>query len=170
VNKANYVLLFLILFIFAAIFLRFAGLIDFSGLEMLSYVFMASGVAAVYASIGMDRKGILFTGSTLFLTGILIFINTRFDIEDVRLLVFPSVLLITGIGFFILYFDESSQKLFLIISIVFITAGLLFLLISRSEAFTGYAVSLWGMLKSYWIVVLISAAVVIILRSSSRTG
>jgi hypothetical protein len=170
VNKINSVIIFLIIFILTAVFLRVAGIIDFSGIELLSYLFMISGVAVVYLSLGMDKKGILFTGSTLFLTGILILVSTNFDLEESRLLVFPSVLFILGIGFFMIYLDETSQQLFLIISLFFLAAGILYFLLTRSFAFSVFITSLWSLLKSYWLVLVISLGIILILSRDRYTN
>jgi hypothetical protein len=171
VNKLNSVLLFFIVFVFAALILRFTGLINFSGIELLAYLFMISGFSAAYSSFGKDMTGILFIGSTLFLTGILIFVSIHFELEDARQLVFPSVLFITGIGFFLLYIDEFNQKLYLYISLLFLAGGIIYLLLLRAYAFTGFFASVWSMIKIYWPVVVISAGIILLLgkRRSAKT-
>ncbi|RPI66198.1 MAG: hypothetical protein EHM47_17230 [Ignavibacteriales bacterium] len=162
--KASPVILYFIIFIVTAVILRISGIISFTSIELLSYVLMFSGVTAVYYAFGNDRKGLLFIGSTIFLIGIIVYVNARFDLEDTRQLLFPSVMLIMGIGFLLLFMDASSQKLFLTLSLIFIIGGLLFIFIFRSFAFSALAESLWSMIKDYWIVFLIVAGLLFILR------
>jgi hypothetical protein len=167
VNKINFIIIFFIVFIITAVFLRLTGIAEFSGSELLSYLFMISGIALVYSSFGLDKRGILFIGSTLFLIGIIIFINAKFDLEDNNLIVFPSVLFIAGIGFLLLYLDDTSHQIFLIGSLIFIAGGILYMLFFRMSSFPLFFTSLWNILKSYWIFIILAAGIIFILRFSN---
>jgi hypothetical protein len=168
VNKLNTAVIFFIVFVFTAVFLRFTGFIDLPGLELLSYLLTLSGAAIVYTSFGNDRKGILFTGSTLFLLGILVFINQNFELEDTRVLIFPSVLFISGIGFFLLYLDETVYKIFLVLSILFFTAGILVMLFTRLTAFNTFFSAFRSMIESYWFIIIIVFILLLLLGRDTK--
>jgi len=164
VNRPNPIIIYLILFVFLAVLLKIIGVIDFSSLELLAYLLIFSGAGLSYISFGKDKKGLLFISSTIFLVGILLFVNTRFDLEETRLLLFPSVLFITGTGFFLLYLDDSSQSIFISLSLIFLAGSVLFVIFFRTMALGGFFASIWDMLKNYWVIILIVTGLIFILR------
>jgi hypothetical protein len=164
VNKTNSVILYLIILILASVFLRITGIISFTSIELLSWIFMLTGITGVLYSFGLDRKGLLFISSTAFLVGIIIFINSRFDLEDTRMLLFPSVLFVIGIGFLLLFLDDTSLRVFGIISLLFLTAGVIYMMFLRDFVFTGFFISFWNLLKSYWFVLILVTGLVFLLR------
>lgn len=165
-NKINSVIIFLIILVAAAILLRIAGVFDFTSVEVLSAILMLVGVAAVYSSFGTLKKGLIFVGTATFFVGILVFINAHFELETTRLILFPSVLLIMGSGFLLLYVDEPSDKLYLTLGLIFLGTGIAYVLFVRSSAFSGFFVSFWNLIKSYWIILVLAGGLILLLRKS----
>ncbi len=153
--------------IFLAVILRISGIISFTILDLLNYLFMFAGISAVFSSFGKERKGILFSGSTLFLIGIVIYVTSKFDLEEARQIVFLSVLFIIGVGFLLLFIDSTSQKIYLVFSLFFIACGLLYIVFLRRSVLSGFADSLLAMVKSYWLILLVIAGFILLLRRKS---
>lgn len=163
-NKANSIIIYFIIFIFAAAVLRISGLVNITSLEFLAYLFMLAGIISAYYSFGKDKRGLLFIGSTVFLAGIIMYISTKFELEDTRTIIFPSVLFISGIGFLMLFFDDLEQKLYLVLSLLFIGGGLIYVFILREFALRGLVESLWGIIKVYWVFLIVIVLLVAVLR------
>jgi hypothetical protein len=58
------------------------------------------------------------------MTGVILFIINQFEILNPVKILLPSILIITGTGFFMLYFDNTKESIFLVISIILFAISL----------------------------------------------
>ena len=118
------ILLYLLIFLALATALKLLGVIDVQSTELLGYAMIFYGINLVYISFGKKERGILFTGTSLFLIGLLLFLTNHFEFLNEREIIFPSILFIAGISFLMIFFDDTSKKNFFLISATLIFAAI----------------------------------------------
>ncbi len=169
------VLTYLLLFLSLSVVLKFFGLIHFTGSEIISYALIFYGIIVVYNSLGRNRKYTLFSGTVIFLAGVLLFIINNFLIFWNAAIFVPSALLITGIAFLMLFVDEPhkspkgwlSQK-FLIIGIALIVPGLLAVIFNGQFNISSFYEAIIKIITYYWPVALIAAGILILISFEER--
>jgi hypothetical protein len=155
--------LVLLLFV-AAVFLKLLNLIDLDSTELFSYGFILYGVATVYTSFGENNKFILFFGSAVFLSGILLSLPAHFEFVKPLNLFLPSSILIIGISLLIVYFDNTQNKSILVTSVVLLASGFVLIFLSRNIQFSIYLEAIVDIINVYWPALLIVSGVTIILK------
>lgn len=163
-KKHQPIFTYIIIFFLLSILLRFFGIIDFNNWEIIGYAFIIYGLSLVYISMGKNKKFALFSGSSVFLTGIVLFIISNFHLMNYLNIIISSIILIIGIDFFIIFIDDFTRRNFLILSAVFIITGLLFTISWGSPSFASFFSSVWHITMKYWPVVLILAGIILIIR------
>ena len=73
--------------------------------------------------MGKQRKGALFVGVLAFMVGVLIYVTNNFDIMSTNRIILPALFFSFAAGFLFIYFDNFSEKIFLIISAFLFLAG-----------------------------------------------
>jgi hypothetical protein len=156
--------MYLLIFLALSIVLKLFGIIDVSNTELLAYGFIFYGITLVYTSFGKKQSGILFIGSSLFLTGFLLFLIHNFEFTSSNQIIFPSILLIIGINFLMLFFDSPERKRFLAVSITSIVSGIVVIVFLGSITLRTFAASIIYILEKYWPIVLIAAGLIVLLN------
>ncbi len=162
--QSNKLLNFIILiFIIAAL----SGLLGFVNLNLeksLSYGMMIYGIISAYIAFGTNKKGQIFSGAILFLSGILIYVINNYEFADYNLLFLPSLIFIFGAAFLILFLDDISNKAFLAVGIVLpvISGGLIYTM--RNFKIAEFIGTLSGVLFVYYPVFLILIGMNLILN------
>jgi hypothetical protein len=167
VVKNQSIIVYLLTFLILSVFLRMIGIIEVGNTELLGYILIFYGVSQTYLSIGKNRKGYLFTGTFLFLTGIFLFIISNFEFDNTRELIFPSLLFITGICCLMLFIDDR-KKSYLIISVTLIFTGLMVTVFVGSLSFSVFIQALVNIILKYWLVVLIVLGIILILHKEEK--
>ncbi|MBM4171289.1 MAG: hypothetical protein FJ214_05405 [Ignavibacteria bacterium] len=118
--------------------------------EIISYSLLAFGIPAVYISLNLGNRALLVFASIVFMIGILLLIQINYEIIDTRGIVFVSILLITGSISFMLFLENTSQKIFLLLAVVFLLLGYLSVtmfkkmgLLILSNKIANYAEDIW---------------------------
>jgi uncharacterized membrane protein len=114
--------------------------------------------------MGKNKTGVLFTGTTLFLAGVLLFILNNFQLENYLRITISAAILVIGINFFMLFIDNTSHKIFLVISILFFAAGILFTLSWGSLSFNSFFDSAVYIASKYWPILIIVGGIILIIR------
>jgi hypothetical protein len=99
-----------------AYILYLIGFIDANSSTLISYGLLFYGVISVYLSIGTAQKGYLFFNTLVFMTGVVFFLTENFVFINPVALLIPAVYFILSAGFIILYIDNYSEKLFLMVA------------------------------------------------------
>jgi hypothetical protein len=93
--------------------LRWVGLFTFEIQTITGLSLTIFGLFNAHLSLVKEnRKGLLLS-SILFLVGIALVVKSVYELPDTRGLILVSILFISGAGFLILYFENSTQKVFL---------------------------------------------------------
>jgi len=106
----NKIVSYLAAFFIFILLLWLIGFVNSSLLELLSYFSLALGISIVLISFGNDKKGILFSGTIIFLLGLIFFILNNFDFDQTNNLMIPAFLFILGTGFFVLFLDGFFKQ------------------------------------------------------------
>ncbi|MGE5680384.1 MAG: hypothetical protein ACM34K_05830 [Bacillota bacterium] len=157
------------IFILVAIayMLKLIGIISLSFNVLVSYAFLIYGIVSVYVSMGRHQRGGLFLGTAIFLTGVVLLIVENFTIIQPNILIFPSLLFITGAGFLMLFIDESGNKIFLYTALILIPLSILSMLFVRRFTFLGFANRLTANLADYYPVFIILLGVYLLMNRKS---
>lgn len=152
------------LFIIVAVILNISGLIEISPKELFGYIMIFYGIATVYTSFSEENKFLIFIGSVIFLSGIVISLPSHFDFIKPLNIFVPSSILITGISLFIVYFDNTKNKTILLASLILTVAGLIFILAARQIQIEVFGESILKIIEVYWPVFLIISGITVILK------
>jgi hypothetical protein len=157
------ILIYLLIFLALSIILKLFGVIDVSNIELLGYAFIFYGITIVYTSFGKNHPIALFFGSSLFLTGLLLFLISNFEFSDSNEIIFPSILLILGINFLMLFFNNLKKKGFLAVSLTSILLAVVVTILLGSITFLNFYNSILNITAKYWPIVLIAAGLLVLL-------
>jgi len=111
--------------------------------DVLSYSLLVIGVAIVYSEIIRQNRLSVFLGSVIFLFGVYFLISENFNLNIGEVVYVPLILVFGGTGLLVLYISKSTQKIFLYISIILLSAGVT-LIITNSH---------WG-IKTFFLSIL----------------
>ena len=136
--------------------LKLLGIINVENTELLGYAMIFYGINLVYTSFGKKKRGILFTGTSLFLIGLLFFLINNFEFINEKEIIFPSILFIAGISFLMLYFDDTSKKNFFLISATLIFAATTVTALLGSITVALFLNAIIKITVKYWLVALIT--------------
>jgi hypothetical protein len=117
----------------------------------------------VYTSFGNNQQIVLFFGSSLFLTGLLLFLVSNFEFADDYDVIFPAVLLILGINFLMLFFDNPPKKNFLAISLTAIASAVAVTIVLGTITINNFVNAIGNIGSKYWPVIVIAAGLIILL-------
>ncbi len=162
------ILIYLLTFLALSIILKLFGIINIESTELIGYALIFYGISLVYNSFGQNRVGILFTGATLFLVGLLLFLLSNFNFNDKKDIIFPSVLFILGINFLMLFFDDPAKKNFLAISATLILSGIITTSFLGTITFQSFLLTIADIAFKYWPVLLVAVLLLVILQRDNR--
>lgn len=158
------ILTFLLLFIVVSIILNISGITEIDSKELWGYGLIFYGIATVYTSFGGKNKFLIFIGSVIFLSGIVISLPAHFDFVRPLNIFIPSSVLITGISLLIVYFDDTENRSILFASIILLAAGVFFIFSARQLQIVIYWESVLKIIEVYWPVLLVISGITIILK------
>jgi hypothetical protein len=152
------------LFLVALIILNITGLTAIDSKELVGYCLIFYGIATVYTSFGRENKILIFIGSVIFLSGIVISLPAHFDFIRPLNIFIPSSILIAGISLFIVYVDDTKNKTILFSSLILLIAGIIFILAARQIQVVIFGESILKIIEVYWLVLLVISGITIILK------
>ena len=127
-----------------SILLKVWGIIDFDSREIWGYGLIFYGVSLVYISFGNNHRGRLFAGSIIFLSGLFLYIISKFDFFRISILYVPAVLLIFSISFFMLFIDNHHSRTFFLLSILFFVSGTIVTLFNGEINFSAFFCAMYA--------------------------
>lgn len=166
----NYsIITYLLIFLALSTLLKIAGIINITYTELTGYALIFYGIGTVYVSMGKNKKNILFIGAVLFLVGVLLFITSSYDFIKVSNIVLPSIFFILGTAFLILFIDDLSNNLLLVISIIFLISGIFFFTKLGNFNLTDFLKSTLSISIKYWPVIIIVTALILLLKKDNKS-
>lgn len=166
-KKRQSIISYLLILLILLILLKITNFININNVELLAYVFIFFGLSYVFNSFGNNRKGTLFTSTVIFLVGLVLFTISNFEIQHISRLIIPSSLMIIGIGFLMTYIDGDQVTYSLILSLLFIAAGIIITITFGEITFRSFYSSFIGVTEKYWSVLIIFAGIFLIFRKDN---
>lgn len=163
--KLNDLALIIILFIIVSFVLSIFKIIPITLTDILSYSLLVVGIALVYGESLRQNRLTVFLGSIIFLLGVYFLITENFNLNINEGMSIPLILILAGSGLLVLHISTSTKIIFLIISIIFLSAGLILLIVNSHWRFGSFLLSVLPILNYLWPVLIILFVLVILLRN-----
>ncbi len=162
-NKSHLISFLILGFIVVCFFLYWFGIVTVDSEELIGYSFIIIGLALFYSGFQISNKIQSFFGSAFFLTGIFLIIISTFPISHRDKLLIPSVGLITGLSFLMVFIQYRKNIPILILSIISLAIGMHSVIFSSSISFVRFFNSIEKIGLNYWPVLIIFILVTFLL-------
>ncbi|MFN3694932.1 MAG: hypothetical protein ACK4UV_07975 [Ignavibacterium sp.] len=158
-----------IVFLLAVLlFLDLIGAADFSLIELISYTLLVAGVSFLFISFTGSNKGGIFAGSFIFLSGIVLAVESAFTIWNPTRMIFPSIFIISGISLLFVYLSDTKKLVFLFLALFLSAVGLFYLFNRINFKFYVFIEAIGQILLRFWFVIALIALIVYILTKSNH--
>lgn len=148
--------------------LNLAGFVRIDSAGVTAYSFLVFGIASVYMNMNSGRKWILFVSACIFFTGVELFVLEKFEIIGSGSIIFPSLLMIPGLGFLMVFIDQPQHRKEIVYSIVLICLSALIIIFYRSVQLISLINSVFTELRDYYPAALIVLGLVLIFVKPAR--
>jgi len=142
------------------IILNLIGIIEFSIIETLTYIFLTAGFGIWYSSYLDLNKGGIFAGGFIFLSGIVLAVETFFTIWNPLRMIFPSLFIISGLSLFFVFLSDRKRIILLILSVLLFAMGMLYLFNRINFKLIVFLIAIWEIILKFWFVFILFAIVV----------
>ena len=159
---------YLLIFLVLTILLKIVGIINISYTELAGYALIFYGIGTVYISMGKKKRNLLFIGAVLFLIGVELIITNNYDFLKLSNVVLPSIFFILGTAFLVLFIDDLSNRLLLVISIIFLISGAFFFTKLGTFNFSDFLKSTLSIMLKYWPILIIVTALILLLKKDNK--
>jgi len=163
--KLNDLAIITVLFIIVSFFLSIFKIIPITLTDILSYSLLVIGIALVYGESLRQNRLTVFLGSIIFLLGVYFLISENFNLNISESMSISLILILAGSGLLVLHISTSTKIIFLIISIIFLSAGLILLIVYSHWSFGSFLLSVLPILNYLWPVLIILFVLVILLKN-----
>lgn len=150
------------------LFFDLIGVADFSLIEFISYIFLFTGITLLYNSITDSNKGGIFSGSFIFLTGIVLAIESSFTIWNPARMIFPSIFIISGVSLFFVYLSDSKKFILLILSLILFAAGMFYLFERINFKIFVFVEAIWQIVLRFWFIIILIALIIFIIANRNQ--
>ena len=162
------VLIILILFVWVSVLLSLFGVVDLDYSEIIVYTLLFLGLSVFYPSFNKKNKMGIFFGATIFLIGITFFTTSYFEIGDNSQILIPSIALITGISFLLIFLADTSDKKFLFMGLLICAVGIFTVIDRGNPGIISYIISIKNLTGKFWIIVLLVIVTVFVLSKERK--
>ena len=162
--KLNGLAVIIVLFIIVSFLLSIFKVIDLTLTDILSYSLLVIGIALVYGESIRQNRLSIFLGSIIFLLGVYFLISENFELSNRDGMSVPIILIFAGTGLLVLHISTKAKKIFLIISIILLTAGLTLLIVNNHWSISSFFYSLLPVLNFLWPALIILILIVLFLK------
>ncbi len=115
-----------------------------------TYLLLFYGLIFVITSMNGNSRGLLILGSLLFMAGLILFIVSEFEILNPVKTVLPSILISFGAAFFLLFVDNSKEKVFLFISVILMGTSVSLIFVLKDHYLYSLANSVSFLILEFW--------------------
>jgi hypothetical protein len=162
--RLNDLALIIVLFIIVTFLLSAFNIISIALTDILAYSLLVIGVALVYTETIRQNRPSVFLGSIIFLLGVYFLITENFNLNISDAVYVPIILIFGGSGLLMLYISTSTHRIFLLISIIFLSAGTTLILANSHWGIKLFFLSVMPVLNFFWPVVIIFLLIVLLMR------
>lgn len=163
-TKAKVSLVLFIIIPVIIFILSLSGVIDITYHEVFYFLLIASGSALVYLGIENEIGLIIFSGTCLFLVGILLLTKLNFNAEINNNSLIPIISSISSAGMLMVYLSNPKNKYLIVISFLLFVLSVILLLTQTKFKLKGFFHSILPMLNVYWPAIIIFFALIFLLR------
>lgn len=162
--KLNDLAIIIVLFIIVSFLLSILNVIDITLTNILSYALLIIGIALVYGESIRQNRLSVFLGSIIFLLGVYFLISENFELNNRDGMSVPIILIFAGTGLLVLHISTKTKKIFLIISIILLSAGLTLLMLNSHLSIGSFIQSLLPVLNFLWPAIIILIVIALFLK------
>lgn len=162
--KLNDLALIIVLFIILTFLLSVFHIISITLTDILAYSLLVIGVALVYTETIRQNRPSVFLGSIIFLFGVYFLITENFNLNISDAVYVPIILIFGGSGLLMLYISTSTHKIFLLISIIFLTAGITLILSNSHLGVRSFFHSILPVLNFLWPVMIVFLILIFLMK------
>jgi len=162
--KLNDLALIIVLFIILTFLLSVFHIISITLTDILAYSLLVIGVALVYTETIRQNRPSVFLGSIIFLFGVYFLITENFNLNISDAVYVPIILIFGGSGLLMLYISTSTHKIFLLISIIFLTAGITLILSNSHWGVRSFFHSILLVLNFLWPVMIVFLILIFLMK------
>jgi hypothetical protein len=162
--KLNNLAVIIVLFIVISFLLSTFKVIDLTLTDILSYSLLIIGIALVYGESIRQNRVSVFLGTIIFLLGVYFLISENFELNTRDGMSVPIILIFAGTGFLVLHISTKTKKIFLIISVILLSAGLTLLTMNSHLSFGLFFQALLPVLNFLWPAIIILILIALFLK------
>ena len=162
--KLNDLALIIVLFIIITFLLSVFNILSVVFTDILAYSLLVIGVALVYTETIRQNRPSVFLGSIIFLFGVYFLITENFNLNISDAVYVPIILIFGGSGLLMLYISTSTHKIFLLISIILLTAGITLIIANSHWGLMSFFLSILPVLNFLWPVMIIFLLLIFLMR------
>lgn len=162
--KLNDIAIVIVMFIIVSLFLSFLNILSISFQDILSYSLLTIGISLVYSEVIRQNRFLIFLGSLIFLTGIFFLIIENFDVHINEGMSLPIILIFSGSGLLMVHISTSTKKIFLMVSLILLSAGLALFIVKSNWSGSSFIQSLLSVSNFLWPVAILIIILVLLLR------
>ena len=135
--------------------LSIAGVMNFSLNAVAGGECISTGIYIVYKHIKSEREWLLFTGSSLFLSGLLLFFLNYYYFPRPLDLIISALPFVISVNFIILYINNPKDVTSVYLASVFFIAGWFIAAYFGSLSLQSVFFDILNILKYYWIIIIL---------------
>jgi hypothetical protein len=162
--KLNNLAVIIVLFIVISFLLSTFKVIDLTLTDILSYSLLIIGIALVYGESIRQNRVSVFLGTIIFLLGVYFLISENFELNTRDGMSVPIILIFAGTGFLVLHISTKTKKIFLIISVILLSAGLTLLTMNSHLSLGLFFQALLPVLNFLWPAIIILILIALFLK------
>ena len=162
--KLNDLALIIVLFIILTFLLSVFNIISIVLTDILAYSLLVIGIALVYTETIRQNRPSVFLGSIIFLFGVYFLITENFNLNLADAVYVPIILIFGGSGLLMLYISTSTNKIFLLISIIFLSTGIVLITANSHWGIRSFILSILPVLNFFWPVIIISLILIFLMK------
>ena len=162
--KLNDLALITLLFIIISFVLSAFDIIQIDFKDILAYSLLVIGIALVYSETIRQNRLSVFIGSIIFLFGIYFLITENFNLSISDDYYIPLILIFSGSGLLILHIATGAQKIFLYLSLIFLSAGVAIIIANSHWSLKVFYLSFLPVLNYLWPIAIIFVFIIYLMR------
>jgi len=162
--KLNDLALITILFIIISFVLSAFDVIPIEITDILAYSLLVIGIALVYSETIRQNRLSVFVGSIIFLFGVYFLISENFNLNISDDFYIPLILIFGGSGLLMLHIATGAQKIFLYLSLIFLSAGIAIIIANSHWSLKVFYLSFLPVLNYLWPIAIIFLVLIYLMR------
>ena len=163
--KLNDLALLIVLFIIISFILSVFNIVSIAMTEILAYSLLVIGIALVYTEIIRQNRLSVFIGSIIFLFGVYFLVTENFNLNIGNEFYISLILIFGGSGLLMLYLTNGTQKIFLYLSVIFLSAGIAILISNSHWKIKTFFTALFPVLTFLLPVMLVFIVLIFLMRT-----